>query len=127
MLSAHQRFADLWLAWQYNGLDLLAFADALTQLRSTQGPRVLIETSLVTFRQTLGHYRAVVRPDWAADQQAVTALLAGVQAMTQVYRQFKDTGSSANGPTPLYDFADLTKLMGFEDIWEFEKRYAETK
>ena len=56
----------------------------------------------------------------------VTALLAGVQAMTQVYRQFKDTGSSANGPTPLYDFADLTKLMGFEDVWAFEKRYAET-
>ncbi len=56
----------------------------------------------------------------------VTALLAGVQAMTQVYQQFKDTGSSANGPTPLYDFADLTKLMGFEDVWAFEKRYAET-
>jgi 2-methylisocitrate lyase-like PEP mutase family enzyme len=56
----------------------------------------------------------------------VTALLAGVQAMTQVYQQFKDTGSSANSPTPLYDFADLTKLMGFEDVWAFEKRYAET-
>ena len=56
----------------------------------------------------------------------VTALLAGVQAMTQVYQQFKDTGSSANGPTPLYDFADLTQLMGFEDVWAFEKRYAET-
>jgi hypothetical protein len=56
----------------------------------------------------------------------VTALLAGVHAMTQVYQQFKDTGSSANGPTPLYDFADLTRLMGFEDVWAFEKRYAET-
>ena len=55
----------------------------------------------------------------------VTALLAGVQAMTQVYRQFKDTGSSAHGETPLYDFADLTRLMGFEDVWAFEKRYAE--
>ena len=53
-------------------------------------------------------------------------LLAGVQAMTQVYQQFKDTGSSAKGSTPLYDFADLTKLMGFEDVWAFEKRYAET-
>jgi hypothetical protein len=28
---------------------------------------------------------------------------------------------------PLYDFGDLTKLMGFEDVWAFEKRYAETK
>jgi hypothetical protein len=46
--------------------------------------------------------------------------------MTQVYQQFKDTGSSAKGNTPLYDFADLTQLMGFEDVWAFEKRYAET-
>ena len=56
----------------------------------------------------------------------VTALLAAVQAMDQVYRQFQVQGSSAGGSTPLYDFADLTRLMGFEDVWAFEKRYAET-
>ena len=56
----------------------------------------------------------------------VTALLAAVQAMTQVYGQFKAQGSSAGGSTALYDFGDLTKLMGFEDVWAFEKRYAET-
>ena len=56
----------------------------------------------------------------------VTALLAAVQAMAQVYDQFKATGSSAGAGTPLYDFGDLTKLMGFEDVWAFEKRYAET-
>ena len=54
----------------------------------------------------------------------VTALLASVQAMTNVYQQFKQTGSSAGGTQPLYDFAELTKLMGFEDVWEFDKRYA---
>ena len=57
----------------------------------------------------------------------VTALLASVQAMTAVYQQFKQRGSSAGGQTPLYDFGDLTKLMGFEDVWAFEKRYAETE
>ena len=56
----------------------------------------------------------------------VTALLAAVQAMTQIYSQFKDQGSSAGGATPLYDFGELTKLMGFEDVWAFEKRHAET-
>ena len=56
----------------------------------------------------------------------VTALLAAVQAMTQVYGQFKAQGSSAGGSTALYDFGDLTQLMGFEDVWAFEKRYAET-
>ncbi len=55
----------------------------------------------------------------------VTALLAGVQAMTQVYQQFKNTGSSVGQNAELYDFTALTKLMGFEDVWEFDKRHAD--
>jgi 2-methylisocitrate lyase-like PEP mutase family enzyme len=54
----------------------------------------------------------------------VTALLAATQAMKAVYESFKKTGSSAGLSTPLMPFADLTMLMGFEEIWEFEKRYA---
>lgn len=55
----------------------------------------------------------------------VTALLAAVHAMGEVYRQFKAHGSSAGGSTPLHDFGELTKLMGFEDVWDFEKRHAQ--
>ncbi len=57
----------------------------------------------------------------------VTSMLASVQAMTQVYQQLLDTGSSAGMSQPLYDFGDLSKLMGFEDVWEFEKKYVEIK
>ena len=57
----------------------------------------------------------------------VTALLASVQAMTKVYEHFKDSGSSINNPVELFDFVDLSKLMGFEDVWEFEKRFVEIK
>ena len=53
----------------------------------------------------------------------VTALLAGVYAMQQVYQEFQAEGSSSKGATELYDFTELSKLMGFDDIWEFEKRY----
>ena len=56
----------------------------------------------------------------------VTALLASVQAMSEVYATFKAQGSSAGGQTALYDFGALTRLMGFEAVWEFEKRHAET-
>ena len=56
----------------------------------------------------------------------VTAMLAAVQAMANVYGEFKAAGSSSATAQPLYDFAELTRLMGFEDIWAFEKRYAET-
>lgn len=66
--------------------------------------------------ETLG-YKIAIFP--------VTALLSAVQAMTGVYQALKEQGSSAGTTTPLYDFADLTKLMGFEDVWAFEKRYAE--
>lgn len=55
----------------------------------------------------------------------VTALLAATQAMKAVYESFKQNGSSAGISTQLMPFTDLTKLMGFEEIWEFEKRYAD--
>jgi 2-methylisocitrate lyase-like PEP mutase family enzyme len=55
----------------------------------------------------------------------VTALLAAVKAMADVYHGLRQHGSSAGTSVPLYDFAELTRLMGFEDVWAFEQRYAE--
>ena len=56
----------------------------------------------------------------------VTALLAATQAMKQVYTQLQRQGSSAAGSTVLMPFSELTQLMGFEDVWAFERQYAET-
>jgi hypothetical protein len=28
-------------------------------------------------------------------------------------------------PVPIEDFGALTRLMGFEDVWEFDKRHAD--
>ncbi|MGZ5112627.1 MAG: isocitrate lyase/PEP mutase family protein [Usitatibacter sp.] len=55
----------------------------------------------------------------------VSALLAAVKAMAGVYAHVKETGSSIGVPVPLADFSELTQLMGFEDVWEFDKRHAE--
>ena len=55
----------------------------------------------------------------------VTALLAAVKAMSAVYEHLQRTGSSHGSSVPLEDFSDLTGLMGFEDVWEFDKRHAE--
>ena len=57
----------------------------------------------------------------------VTALLAAVKAMSGVYAELKRTGSSKDSTVPLEDFGNLTRLMGFEDVWEFDKRHADTK
>jgi 2,3-dimethylmalate lyase len=54
----------------------------------------------------------------------VAALLAAVQAMAAVYGHLKATGSSLGAPAPLYDFTDLSLLMGFEDVWDFDRKHA---
>ena len=55
----------------------------------------------------------------------VSALLAAVKAMAGVYAHIKSSGSSQGVPVELHDFGELTRLMGFEDVWEFEKRHAQ--
>ena len=54
----------------------------------------------------------------------VTAMLASVHAMSQVYSHLRQSGSSYGTDVTLTDFAELTQLMGFEEVWAFEKRYA---
>jgi 2,3-dimethylmalate lyase len=57
----------------------------------------------------------------------VTALLASVKAMHAVYSHFAQKGSSFEIQDQLYPFPELSKLMGFQDIWDFEKKYVEIK
>jgi 2,3-dimethylmalate lyase len=56
----------------------------------------------------------------------VTALLAATEAMRATYAQIRQQGSSSGLPVPLMPFGDLTKLMGFEEVWDFDRRHAET-
>jgi len=46
-------------------------------------------------------------------------------AMDANYRYLKENGSTEGSPVPAYTMAQLHDLMGFPDVWEFEKRYAE--
>jgi len=55
----------------------------------------------------------------------VSALLASVAAMSSAYARLRDAGSTKDGALELADFAELTKLMGFEEVWDFERRHAE--
>jgi len=55
----------------------------------------------------------------------VSALLAAIQAMSGVYAHLQATGSSKGCSTPLYDFGDLSLLMGFQDVWDFDKNHAD--
>lgn len=55
----------------------------------------------------------------------ITAMLAATQAMQAVYDTLKAQGSSAGQTQPLMRFADLTDLMGFPEVHDFERRWAD--
>ena len=41
------------------------------------------------------------------------------------YAALKAQGSSAGMAQPLYPFSQMSTLMGFQEVWDFEKKYAE--
>ena len=54
---------------------------------------------------------------------AVGFLSAG-EALRRAYSDLMQHGTSTSA-VPMYSFSDFNKLIGFEDVWEFERRYAE--
>ena len=54
----------------------------------------------------------------------VAGLLAASAALESIYRTLKHDGSSVNAAVPLFSFGEFAKLIGFEDVWDFEKRHA---
>jgi 2-methylisocitrate lyase-like PEP mutase family enzyme len=55
----------------------------------------------------------------------VAGLLSAAAALNTVYRQLRTTGSSLGSPAPIYPFAEMNRLMGFEEVWAFDKAHAE--
>ncbi len=54
-----------------------------------------------------------------------TGFLAAGAALDRVYRTLRETGSSRSLADSLYDFNDFNKLMGFEAVWEFDRKHAD--
>ena len=46
-------------------------------------------------------------------------------ALDANYQYLKGHGSPEGSPTPAYTIAQLHELMGFPEVWAFEKRFAE--
>ncbi len=55
---------------------------------------------------------------------AVGFLSAG-EALQRAYADLQKHGTTTDA-VPMYSFAEFNKLIGFEDVWEFERRYAES-
>lgn len=52
-------------------------------------------------------------------------LMASAAALRSVYSHVRQDGSTVGWTGELYPFDEFTKLMGFEEVWAFEKAHAE--
>jgi len=50
--------------------------------------------------------------------------LAAAAAVRHALERFKESGTSLNPEVPLHDFKDFCRLIGFEEVWAFEKKWA---
>ena len=53
------------------------------------------------------------------------ALAVTAAALENTYQHIKTTGSTNGCSSPMMPISELHELMGFEDVWEFDKRWAD--
>lgn len=54
-----------------------------------------------------------------------TGFLATAAALSRAYSTLREHGSTVGQPLDLFPFAEMNKLMGFEQVWDFDRRHAE--
>jgi 2-methylisocitrate lyase-like PEP mutase family enzyme len=64
-------------------------------------------------------YRLAIYPAMCA--------LAAAAAVRHALTQFKQTGTSLNPQVPLFDFQEFCRLIGFEEVWAFEKKWTRSQ
>ncbi len=57
---------------------------------------------------------------------SMTSLVAAA-AMEQALRRLKDQGLSQAEDIPMFDFVEFCRLIGFEDVWDFERKWGNQK
>jgi 2-methylisocitrate lyase-like PEP mutase family enzyme len=50
--------------------------------------------------------------------------LAATAAMEHALRALKETGRADGGGLPLFDFQEFCQRIGFQEVWDFERRWA---
>jgi len=53
-----------------------------------------------------------------------TTALAAAYATEQALLHLKDQGTNRNPDVPMFDFKEFSRLIGFEEVWAFDKKWA---
>jgi 2,3-dimethylmalate lyase len=89
------------------------------------GDMPLVANMVEGGRTPMLHPERLAEIGYALAIYPVAGLLSAAAALDTVYAHIRATGSSLGSPAPLYSFADMNRLMGFEDVWAFDKAHAE--
>jgi 2,3-dimethylmalate lyase len=53
-----------------------------------------------------------------------SGFLAAAAAIENVFKAIRQTGTTRGVASQLYDFTEMNRLMGFEEVWEFDRQHA---
>ena len=53
-----------------------------------------------------------------------TTGLAAAQAAATAFSVLREQGTSASPDLPLYNFSEFNELIGFPEVWDFERKWA---
>lgn len=53
-----------------------------------------------------------------------SGFLSAAASLRKAYEALKKHGSTADQPLDLHPFEDFSKLMGFEEVWEFDRKHS---
>lgn len=53
--------------------------------------------------------------------------MAAAEAVKRVYAHLLEHRTTRGMPQPLYSFEEMNKLMGFDEVWDFDRKWADPK
>lgn len=109
------------------GADIV-FVEALESVQEMRDACARIDAPLVA-NVANGGYTPVHSRDELIDVGYAAAIfpaassLAAIHAVDRVYASIADNGNSEPEGTPLFDFGEFCKILGFGEVWAFEERW----
>jgi len=114
-------------AYRNAGADVI-FVEALTSEEEMRNACSRIDAPMMA-NMADGGLTPILPADVLADigyafaiYPSMTSLVAAA-AMEQALRRLKDQGLSQAEDIPMFDFGEFCRLIGFEDVWEFERKW----
>ena len=97
--------------------------DEMATIGRELGDKPLIANMVEGGRTPMLSNARLAEIDYTLAIHPVAGLLSAAAALETVYRQIRETGSSLGSPAPLYSFGEMNWLMGFEEVWRFDRAH----